>query len=89
MENNIQEGIGVVFKDTVGKFALLVLKHLIKQQVSKLNDFAFRAIQLSFCQLEDTAEIQRQRRRGPFFPQEAHGLGWLYSDSRYLRAYGN
>lgn len=76
------------FKDTVGKFALLVLKHLIKQRVSKLNDFVFKAIQLSFCQLEDTVETQRPRGCGPF-SQEAHGFGWLYSESRYLRAYGN
>ena len=54
------------FKCSVGRFALLVIKHITKQQVSKPNDFVFKSIQLGFCQFSDTAKIQRWERRDPF-----------------------
>lgn len=53
MENNIKEEKGVFLKGSVDKFAVLVLKHIAKQQEPKLNTFAFKSIQPGFCRLGD------------------------------------
>lgn len=44
-----KKGSEYIFKGSIGKFALLVLKHITKQQVTKWNDFVFQSVQRGFC----------------------------------------
>ena len=61
-------------KCSVGKFALLVIKHIANQQVSKPNDFVFKSIQLGFCQFSDTANTKMGKMWS--LPLGGSLLGW-------------